>query len=233
MSASANILLIEDDPLLAGSLRQQLSHQGHQVTLEQDGQQGLSLALTQPFDLVLMDILLPGCSGLEVLAHLRRQHNVPVVLMSALGAENDRIAGFSAGADDYLPKPFSMAELNVRIEALLRRIAYERNQPLQTTPTDPQLICCESAQDVRITDQWAGLTATEYRLLEWLLRHANEVQSKAFLYQQVLHRPFLKHDRVLDMHISHVRRKLQQIGYEAGQLETVWGTGYALSRKTL
>lgn len=111
------ILSIEDDLVLGAYVHEHLGRCGFQVTWCQDGQEGLAIARGQPFDVVLMDILLPGLDGLNVLTQLRQSHATPVVLMSALGAEADRISGFRLGADDYLPKPFSMAELRVRIEA--------------------------------------------------------------------------------------------------------------------
>ncbi|CAD5106404.1 response regulator transcription factor [Zestomonas carbonaria] len=229
-SASARILAIEDDPLLASHLHEHLRRRGFDVTLRQSGEEGLALASSEDFDLILMDILLPGRNGLEVLGALRRERKVPVILMSALGAEQDRIAGFSQGADDYLPKPFSMSEMEVRIDAVLRRVAYERDEVPWQAEIDPQLLFDEGRADVRLGTQWAGFTPTEYRLLETLLHHEEEVLSKAFLYQQVLHRPYARHDRVLDMHVSHIRRKLKGIGYNAGRVETVWGKGYVLTR---
>ncbi|MCY1281639.1 Transcriptional regulatory protein SrrA [compost metagenome] len=227
---SARILAIEDDPLLASHLHEHLQRRGFAVTLRQSGEDGLELASREDFDLILMDILLPGRNGLEVLGTLRRERRVPVILMSALGAEQDRIAGFSQGADDYLPKPFSMGEMEVRIDAVLRRVAYERQGQAERDEPDPQLQFDDGRDDVRLGGHWAGLTPTEYRLLAFLGRHAEEVLTKAFLYQQVLHRPFAMHDRSLDMHVSHIRRKLQAIGYSAGRVETVWGKGYVLTR---
>ncbi|MGF6692605.1 two-component system response regulator PfeR [Metapseudomonas resinovorans] len=229
--APARILAIEDDPLLAAHLHDHLRGRGFDVTLRHDGKEGLGLAREEDFDLILMDILLPGCNGLDALAHLRRERKVPVILMSALGAEQDRIAGFSQGADDYLPKPFSMGEMEVRIEAVLRRVAYERVEATVEPNQDPQLDFVDNRNDVRLGEQWAGLTPTEYRLLDLLSRNAEEVLSKPFLYQQVLHRAFSQHDRVLDMHVSHIRRKLHAVGYSAGRLETVWGKGYLLTRQ--
>lgn len=226
-ATSARILAIEDDPVLASHLQEHLGRRGFRVTLQGDGEAGLALACSETFDLVLMDILLPGRNGLDALAELRQKRGVPVILMSALGAEQDRIAGFSQGADDYLPKPFAMAELEVRIAAILRRVAYERRQHEPAAPG--ALRFDEQRSDVCHEGRWAQLTTTEFRLLELLARHPGEVQSKAFLYQQVLHRPYSAHDRVLDMHVSHIRRKLQSIGYLAGRLETVWGRGYLFS----
>ena len=227
MNSGARILAIEDDILLASHLQQHLSQCGFAVTLQHDGARGLAQACNEEFDLVLLDVLLPGRNGLEALAELRCRRSVPVILMSAVGAEQDRIAGFSQGADDYLPKPFAMAELEVRIAAILRRVAYERRR--HEPAVDGGLRFDESRGDVCHEGQWAQLTLTEFRLLELLAAHPGEVLSKAFLYQQVLHRPFSAHDRVLDMHVSHIRRKLQAVGYLAGRLETVWGRGYLFS----
>ncbi|NMY38925.1 MULTISPECIES: response regulator transcription factor [unclassified Pseudomonas] len=227
------LLTIEDDPVLGAYLQEQLQRAGFDVVWCQNGQDGLSLAQQQPFDVVLMDILLPGMNGLEVLTQLRQTHALPVILMSALGAEADRINGFQLGADDYLPKPFSMAELKVRIEAILRRVALDRTPRASAVslPVDLEtgLVFDDAASDVRHGAQYAGLTRSEFRLLDTLNRHADEVLSKAFLYQHVLQRGYAPHDRSLDMHISQIRRKLKSVGYHAREVRTVWGKGYVLS----
>lgn len=226
---TARILAVEDDLLLAGHVQSYLQKAGHSVTLSHDGNEGVLLAEQEEFDLILMDILVPGISGLEVLQQLRRHSRVPVLLMSALGEEQNRIAGFSQGADDYLPKPFSVAELSVRVEAILRRVAYERDGQPPHVPAG-ELEFDELNCDVRLAGVPAGLTGSEYRVLELLWQHADEVLSKLFLYQQALRRGYAQHDRSLDMHVSHIRRKLQAIDYSAARLETVWGQGYMLVR---
>ena len=227
------LLAIEDDPVLGAYLQAQLQRAGFEVRWCQNGQDGLNLAQQQPFDVVLMDILLPGMNGLQVLTQLRQTHALPVILMSALGAEADRISGFQLGADDYLPKPFSMAELRVRIQAILRRVALDRMPGAPTVqelpPAESGLLFDDEACDVRRGEQWAGLTRSEFRLLDTLQRNADEVLSKAFLYQQVLQRGYAAHDRSLDMHISQIRRKLKTIGYYQHEVRTVWGKGYVLS----
>ena len=237
MNPAANnpyrLLAIEDDPVLGAYLQAQLQRAGFEVFWCQNGQDGLNLAQQQPFDVVLMDILLPGMNGLQVLTQLRQTHALPVILMSALGAEADRINGFQLGADDYLPKPFSMAELQVRIEAILRRVALDRTPRASAVslPVDQEsgLVFDDAASDVRHGAQYAGLTRSEFRLLDTLYRNADEVLSKAFLYQHVLQRGYAPHDRSLDMHISQIRRKLKSIGYHAREVRTVWGKGYVLS----
>ena len=229
----SRLLAIEDDPILGAYLHEQLGRFGFEVVWCQNGKDGLSRARNEPFDVVLMDILLPGMNGLQVLTQLRQTHALPVILMSALGAEADRISGFQLGADDYLPKPFSMAELRVRIQAILRRVALDRMPRLSLQPDSVQaqnaLFLDEVTADVRYGQQWAGLTRSEFRLLDTLQRNADEVLSKAFLYQQVLQRGYAAHDRSLDMHISQIRRKLKAIGYLEREVRTVWGKGYVLS----
>ncbi|OYQ04411.1 DNA-binding response regulator [Pseudomonas mandelii] len=224
------ILSIEDDLVLGAYVHEHLGRCGFQVTWCQNGQEGLDIARQQPFDVVLMDILLPGLNGLNVLTQLRQSHTTPVILMSALGAEADRVSGFRLGADDYLPKPFSMAELRVRIEAILRRVALDRRpEPAVAASTVDSLRFDDELSEVFYGEHAAGLTRSEYRLLDTLNRNGDEVLSKAFLYQHVLQRGFAAHDRSLDMHISQIRRKLKGIGYTEREVRTVWGKGYVLS----
>jgi len=226
---TSRILAIEDDPVLGAYLHEELQRGGFQVTLCRNGLEGLETAGRQAFDVVLMDILLPGLNGLDALAQLRRRSATPVILMSALGAEADRISGFQRGADDYLPKPFSMVELRVRIEAILRRVALERRHQPPLDAASSELRFDETLCDVSLGGQHAGLTPSEYRLFDILNRNVDEVLSKPFLYQHVLQRGYSRHDRSLDMHVSQIRRKLKGIGYLERQIRTVWGKGYVLS----
>ena len=187
----------------------------------------MAAAASGDFDLVLLDILLPGLNGLELLAQLRRKSPVPVIVVSALGDEQARIQGLIGGADDYLPKPFSMAELAVRVEALLRRVSLERHRPA-LTETAGGLVLDEASQGASYRHQDLGLTGTEFRLLQVLLEHRDQVLSKPFLYQAVLYRGWGRHDRSLDLHVSHLRRKLRAAGVSESTVRTVWGQGYTL-----
>lgn len=224
-SPRPRILAIEDDAILAAHIQSHLQQQGFEVELHTDGALGLQAAQSESFELVLLDLMLPSLSGLEVLTSLREQQVVPVILMSALGAEHHRIKGFSQGADDYLPKPFSLGELQVRIEAILRRVRYERGlgQPERSVGG---LDLDHTYRDLCYQGQMAGLTDTEFRLLQALASTPGEAMSKAFLYQHVLNRPLTTHDRGLDMHVSHLRRKLRAIQFNSARIETVWGVGY-------
>ncbi|MEH6565958.1 MAG: response regulator transcription factor [Halopseudomonas sp.] len=219
------ILTIEDDPVLGAHLKSSLESKGFAVTLAADGDLGLSLAFKRQFDLILLDVMLPGLGGLDLLARLRQRQRTPVLLMSALGEESHRIRGFDSGADDYLPKPFSLAELQVRVAAILRRVAYEQQPAPQAPPSEGfDEACC----DLLHAGRWLELTPSEFRLLKLLHNHLGEVLSKAFLYQQVLHRGYSQHDRALDMHVSNIRRKLARCNVDSWRLEAVWGQGYVL-----
>ena len=225
-SAARQILAIEDDPILGTHLKTSLESRGFQVTLASDGLSGLALARDSAYDLILLDVMLPELSGMELLMRLRSQRRTPVLMMSALGNEAHRIQGFDSGADDYLPKPFSLEELQVRIAAILRRVAYERS--VQPASNDEALRFDDQRSDVRHEGRWVGLTATEYRLIKVLHEAAGEVLSKPFLYQQALRRGYSQHDHSLDMHISNIRRKLAREQVTTLRLESVWGKGYVL-----
>ena len=226
MTTSPRLLLVEDDFRLRHDLEQHLLQRGFAVTSCVDGIQGLRALQGERYDLVLLDIMLPGMDGLALLEALRQQQDVPVMLMSALGNEQDRITGFTRGADDYLPKPFSLAELDARSDALLRRMAMLQRPP--PSLPNPLLTFDEQARDVLHNGQSAGLTHSEFRLLMTLHAHGGEPLSKAFLYQQVLHRIYTRLDRGLDVHVCNVRRKLAAINLQGVRIEAVRHQGYVL-----
>ncbi|WP_254621296.1 response regulator transcription factor [Stutzerimonas stutzeri] len=224
--AAQRLLAIEDDPILGPHLKNSLENRGFDVTLAGDGSTGLALARASTYDLILLDVMLPELSGMELLTRLRQQRRTPVLMMSALGNEAHRIQGFDSGADDYLPKPFSIEELQVRIAAILRRVAYERSAA--PAVVNDSVRFDDQRCDLRYEERWVGLTATEYRLMKVLHDAAGEVLSKPFLYQQALRRGYSQHDRSLDMHVSNIRRKLVREQVAALRLESVWGKGYVL-----
>lgn len=229
-SSVTRVLIIEDDEALCSHLCTHLGRRGFELHSANRADRGLEMALQNRMDLVLLDIMLPQGSGLSVLARLRREQGTPVILMSALGEEQDRINGFSQGADDYLPKPFSLAELDARIHALLRRVAIDKGTitslPLSTYSS--ALVLDPLARDVRFNGQMAGLTGSEFRLMVTLHEHAGEALSKAFLYQHVLHRPYTRLDRGLDVHVCNLRRKLSAIQLTGLRIEAVRHQGYVL-----
>jgi two-component system response regulator PfeR len=221
-----HLLLAEDDTHLRQDLERHFIDRGFRVQACASGTQALNAMQQARFDLVLLDIMLPGIDGLSLLDELRRQQAVPVMLMSALGAEQDRISGFTRGADDYLPKPFSLAELDARMDALLRRVALDR-QPAE--PRNDSTVTFDPVrQDVTHHGKDAGLTGSEFRLLATLHAHPGEALSKPFLYQTVLHRAYTRLDRGLDVHVCNLRRKLADIGAQHLQIQAVRGQGYML-----
>lgn len=220
---SPRLLLAEDDPDLRQDLQQHFQRRGFAVHACENGSEAQAVLEQGAFDLILLDIMLPGIDGLSLLDRLRRDQAVPVMLMSALGAEQDRISGFTRGADDYLPKPFSLAELDARVDALLRRVALDqRRMDKSATALD------DDGQDVLHHGRSAGLTGSEYRLLATLRAHPGEALSKAFLYQTVLHRAYTRLDRGLDVHVCNLRRKLAAIGALHLQIQSVRSQGYIL-----
>lgn len=221
-----SLLLVEDDPRLRHDLYRHFIDRGFEVHACATGDAAMADAHRCVFDLALLDIMLPGLDGLSLLDALRRKQAVPVILMSALGAEQDRITGFTRGADDYLPKPFSLAELDARVDALLRRVAFHSTPPVATRTDEP--VFDHTAQDVMHNGMPAGLTGSEFRLLITLHAHAGEPLSKPFLYQTVLHRGYTRLDRGLDVHVCNVRRKLADIGIQHLLIQAVRGQGYVL-----
>lgn len=224
----ARILLIEDDQTVSDSLADALRTRGYQVRQCFDGRDGLLTAINQSFHLILLDKLLPSLDGLDVLQRLRKYRETPVIMLTACGAEQDRIDGFSGGADDYLAKPFNMTELQLRIKALLRRSMRYSND-MQTSDnhlSDGGLELDPRQQQACYNNVQINLTPIEYTLLELLLRHRDEVLSKPYLYQMVLKKPFSRYDRSLDMHVSNLRAKLVKVVPEQKLIKTVHGKGY-------
>ena len=228
--SAARILIIEDDITLSDQVARLLKEKGFTTTQCLDGQKGLLAALQESFDLILLDILLPSLNGLAVLNQIRKVKHTPVMMITASGAEQERIEGYRKGADDYLPKPFNFTEMMLRIEALLRRSQRDAIPPKQAS----QLIIDELQlnrikQDVCFSGHDVELTPIQFKLLWVLLENHHEVMTKAFLYQSVLNRPFSSYDRSLDMHISRVRKKLVEAGMPPERLSTLHGKGYRFS----
>ncbi len=226
MNAS-RILIIEDDLTLSAQIAELLQGKGFKTQQCQDGEQGLMAALQQRFDLILLDVLLPGMNGFSILEQLRKVKQTPVMMVTARGAEEERIKGYSSGADDYLPKPFNFTEMLLRIEALLRRSfgSSKPSVPGNTLKVD-QIQLNRSTQLAEFSGIELNLTPLQFKLLWVLLENKQQVLSKPLLYQTVLDRPFSRYDRSLDMHMSRVRKKLEDAGMAPDRLATVHGKGY-------
>ncbi len=221
---SAHILLVDDDIELAELLAEYLRRQMFTVSVAHDGISGLEMAQQNNPDLLLLDIMLPGKTGTEVLRELRKTSQLPVLMLTAMGDTTDRIIGLELGADDYMPKPADPRELTARIRAILRRVSNApaesediQIEDIELRPMSRQLL--RSGENVVIT-------GTEFTLLHLLLREAGKVVSKDELYRQVLGREAVAFDRSIDMHISNIRRKLGPSPDGSERIETIRGSGY-------
>ena len=192
------------------------------------------MARDQAFDVVLMDILLPGLDGLSILTHLRRSHSIPVILMSALGAEADRVSGFRLGADDYLPKPFSMRELIARVKALLRRVrlireevgtaAQEANQPKTLVFGNMEIDI--SRREVRLDGKVLPCKPKEFELLTFMGQHKGRVLTRELILERVWGWGYVGDSRTVDVHIRWLREKIESVPENPQRIITVRGAGY-------
>jgi len=228
------ILIIDDDVELCSLVAEYLSAEGFQVESVYDGTRGLDRALHGEHVLVVLDVMLPGLNGFEVLRRMRNNSRTPVLLLTARGEDVDRIVGLELGADDYLPKPFNPRELVARIRAILRRTktgeqAGAGQGPTAITVGDVELD--PATRSVRHSGKPVDLTSVEFNLLEALLREAGRVVTRERLADAVLSRKFSPFDRSIDMHVSKLRKKLGDSDDNTEEhIKTVRGVGYIFAR---
>lgn len=221
------LLLVDDDTRLCELLCEYLAPEGFEVVAVHDGVVGLDKALNESFDLIILDVMLPGTNGFDLLRQLRARRATPVVMLTARGDDVDRIVGLEMGADDYLPKPFNARELVARIRSVLRR---SMTEPCGGS-TDRQvrigdLLLDQSTRCVWLCDVIVDLTAVEFQLLEQLLRHAGSPLSREALSLVVLGRPLTVFDRSIDGHVSRLRKKLGPHTAGLERIRAIRGTGY-------
>lgn len=218
------ILVIEDDAEAARYLKKGLEEHGFVVDHAADGPAGLGLAVSGPYDALIVDRMLPGIDGLGIVAALRKSGNTaPVLILSARGSVDDRVEGLRAGGDDYLPKPFSFSELLARIEALVRRA---RPAAVETVLRVADLEMDVLARRVQRAGKRIELKPREFKILEVLMRHAGQVVTRTMLLESVWDYRFDPQTNVVDVHMSRLRQKVDAVG--PALLETVRGAGYRL-----
>lgn len=218
------ILVVEDDKKLGGFLRKGLEAQGFVVDLSADGDEGLTLATTRSYDALVLDIMLPGRDGLSILRNLRDRHStIPVILLTARSALNERLDGLNLGADDYLTKPFYIEELVARLHAVLRRASGQQQNLLQHGNILVDLL----TREVRRGGETIELTAREFALLTYLLRAPGRTFTRTQICEHVWNYHFDPGTNLVDVYVQHLRKKL---GSEAGPplIETVRGVGYRI-----
>ena len=217
------VLIVDDDLELCRLLGERLSSEGFALEAIHDGPRGLERVLSEEHALVILDLMLPGMGGLDVLRRLRVHSPVPVLILTARGEDVDRILGLEIGADDYLPKPFNPRELIARIRAILRRTSRTVATGNSVTVGDVELD--PAAREVRMDGTQIDLTSVEFALLETLLRDAGRVVTREQLTETVLGRKLGPFDRVIDVHISNLRKKLNRVHGEE-RIKAVRGSGY-------
>jgi two-component system OmpR family response regulator len=225
------VLVVEDDAETAAYVTRGLKEQGHGVDIAGDGRDGLFLALDQTFDVVVMDRMLPGMDGLNLVKSLRAGGvETPVIFLTALGGVGDRVEGLEAGADDYLVKPFSFSELNARVNALARRPPFKAEvSTLQVGPLELNRL----QRTVKLGDRPLDLKPKEFALLEYLMQNAGRVVTRTMLLEHVWDFHFDPKTTIVETHISRIRAKIDGEraggGIAAPQILTVRGAGYMLA----
>lgn len=220
------ILLVEDEEKLARMVELELNYEGYQVEKALDGRSGLELALGGGFDLVLLDIMLPQLSGMEVLRRLRRESQVPVIMLTARDSVVDKVAGLDSGADDYIAKPFAIEELLARIRAALRNKGGPANVPLAVGP----LVMDVEKHQVTVRGQSVELTKKEFDLLHHLLENKNRVLSREALLDAVWGFDFVGETNSVDVYIRFLRSKLDD-AFGLKLIHTVRGVGYVIKEE--
>ncbi|PKN85750.1 MAG: DNA-binding response regulator [Chloroflexi bacterium HGW-Chloroflexi-8] len=225
---SAKILLIDDEPSIHAVVTAYLLAEGYEFLSAMDGPGGLNAARTFKPDIIVLDVMLPGMDGIELLVNLRRESNVYVIMLTARAEETDKIVGLSVGADDYLTKPFSPRELIARIKAALRRIQ-SVNNPNDTASVlnFPHIRIDPSARRVWVNDSLIDLTSVEFDLLLVFAQHHGMVLSREQLLEKTWGYDYFGDTRVVDVHLGHVRQKLGDDRF----IETIRGVGYRFEDK--
>ncbi|GAB3636214.1 response regulator transcription factor [Hymenobacter arcticus] len=223
---STKILLVEDEPKVSAFIRRGLEEEGYEVAVAYDGTFGQRLALEQEFDLLILDVILPGQSGLEVLKAVRAHNQeLPILMLTALGTTQDKLLGFDGGADDYLVKPFDFVELLARVRALTRRRGQRAAKSNQLVLSD--LTVDTAAKTVVRAGQPIKLTAREFNLLELLLRHQGRVLSRGEIAEHTWEDSVDAGSNVIDVYVNYLRNKVDK-GFAKKLIHTVVGMGYVL-----
>jgi DNA-binding response OmpR family regulator len=223
----ARVLLVDDDVELVELLRDYLEREGFSVDAVHDGGAGIAAALSTHPDIVVLDVMMPGMSGIQALGKIRASSALPVIMLTARGDDSDRITGLELGADDYVPKPCTPRELVARIRAILKRTGMERSAPTQEIVVGSLTIWPAQRRAER-AGILLDLTSTEFNIVEMLARNAGRLVSKAELSQEAIGRPITRFDRSVDVHMSSIRQKLGQLADGRSCIQTVIRKGYQL-----
>lgn len=220
----ASVLVVDDDPTVREVVCSYLRADGYQVGEADDGEAALVMICQSRPDLVVLDVMLPGLDGLEVCRQIRTRGSLPIILLTALGEEEDRVVGLEMGADDYLTKPFSPRELVLRVGSVLRRVL-EANNPDPAELTDGDLVVDGASRQVRVAGEPIALTVREFDLLRFLVGNPGQVFTRSELLERVWGWSFGDHSTVT-VHVRRLREKVERDPTTPTRLITVWGVGY-------
>jgi heavy metal response regulator len=219
------LLVIEDNPKIAGFIRQGLTEQGHAVDVAERGHDGEEMAASEPYDAIILDIMLPDQDGVQVCRNLRRRGlKTPILMLTSLSTTADKVTGLDAGADDYLTKPFEFVELSARLRALMRRGEAQESSVLRFEDIELDLV----GRKVKRAGEKIKLTSKEFALLEYLMRNPNRVLSRTQIGEHVWDMNFDSDSNVIDVYVSMLRRKIDK-DFEKKLIHTVIGSGYVLT----
>ncbi len=223
MNSQANILIVEDDPVITEFLQTGLRYEGYQVSVADTGKDSLNIIRQHLFDLVILDIMLPDINGFDICRHIRSfGFNVPILILTVKTEVSDRVKGLDSGADDYLTKPFSFNELLARIRALLRRSGkISKRKKIQSG----SILLNIETRKVYLSGKPIDLTPTEFSLLELFIRHPHRVFTRETLLNRVLGYDYNGGTNIIDVHISHLRHKLKD--RKTALIRTIYGVGYS------
>ena len=230
-AAKHRILVIDDDVQLCELIRKYLELNQYEVCLMHNGEEGLKKSLDNDYQLVVLDIMLPGKNGFEVLSELRKESNVPVLMLTAKDSEVDKVSGLRMGADDYLTKPISMNEFVARVQSLIRRYTYlaSPDQDFDRLEFD-RLSISRATREVLVEDRLIQLTAKEFDLLYFLAENAGRVFTKKQIYNQVWNEEYAFDDNNIMVHIRRLRKKIEPDIENPAYIQTVWGVGYKFGK---
>lgn len=224
-----HILIVEDDPDINGLLEKLLTRAGYHARPAFSGSEGKMCLEQYQYDLVLLDLMLPGATGEELVAQIRRSSTVPIIIISAKASVADRIDLLKLGADDFICKPFDVGEMLARVEAQLRRaVAFSEAGRSPDLLTKGDLILDAESMEVRLKNQPVSLTLREFKILHLLMSHPKKVFTRENLFTQVWEDEFLGEDNTVNVHISNIRSKLAKIDPDTSYIKTVWGIGFKL-----
>ncbi|MFN7252132.1 MAG: response regulator transcription factor [Anaerobacillus sp.] len=231
MSKEAKILVVDDEERIRRLLKMYLERENYEVEDAENGEIALQMAVDNNYDLILLDIMMPGMDGIEVCQELRKSKATPIIMLTAKGEEANRVQGFEAGTDDYIVKPFSPREVVLRVKALLRRSSSTKFLQTETSSKDvlvfPHLTIDNDAHRVTVDGAEISLTPKEYELLYYLAQSPDKVFAREQLLKDVWNYEFFGDLRTVDTHIKRLREKLNRISPEAAaMISTVWGVGY-------